>query len=312
MFDFITIDQQGTIMPTRLPSTKALYAFVVTAEELNFTAAANRLNLTQGAVSRQISSLEQQLDVALFHRHARGLSLTSKGAEFLPLVEHTLNHLQRSIEHIAHEKRKIKLKVPSCITSWLLPKLMNFQQQNPEIDVELTSTIKHSVNFASEPFDAAIGYGDLDTFSQQDQQLHYHLLFEEILTPVCAPTLLGEHLSLQVSLLKQQTWLHATPEKSDWKLWLKAWAAEQKQPEWTALEGKKNQHFATLDLSVNAAMQGFGIAIGDTMLAQADIELGRLIAPCQLNVRSGKGYYFIRPKSQINNNIECLMDELLK
>lgn len=299
-------------MPTRLPSTKALYAFVVTAEELNFTAAANRLNLTQGAVSRQILSLEQQLDVALFHRHARGLSLTSKGTEFLPLVEHALNHLQRSIEHIAHDKRKIKLKVPSCITSWLLPKLMNFQQQNPEIDVELTSTIKHSVNFASEPFDAAIGYGDLDTFNQQDQPLHYHLLFEEILTPVCAPTLLDKQQPLQANILEQQTWLHATPEKSDWTLWLKAWAAEQNQPEWATLKGKKNQHFATLDLSVNAAMQGFGIAIGDTILAQADIELGRLIAPCQLKVRSGKGYYFIRPKSQINNNIERLMGELLK
>ena len=124
--------------------------------------------------------------------------------------------------------------------------------------------------------------------------------------------MLDKYQPLQASILEQQTWLHATPEKSDWKLWLKAWAAEQNQPEWSTLKGKKNQYFATLDLSVNAAMQGFGMAIGDTILAQADIDLGRLIAPCQLKVRSGKGYYFIRPKSQINSNIERLMDELLK
>lgn len=298
-------------MQTRLPSTKALYAFVVTAEELNFTAAANRLNLTQGAVSRQILSLEQQLDVALFHRHARGLSLTSKGSEFLPLVEHTLNHLQRSIEHIAHDKRKIKLKVPSCITSWLLPRLMNFQQKNPEIEVELTSTINHSVNFTSEPFDAAIGYGDHESFVKQDDHLYHHLLFEEILTPVCAPSITANPEEMTANWLGQQTWLHATPEKSDWKLWLKAWASDQQQPEWTILKGKKNQHFATLDLSVNAAIQGFGIAIGDTVLAKPDIELGRLIALCQFSVCSGKGYYFIRPKSQMNSNIERLMEELL-
>ncbi|MFH0258246.1 LysR substrate-binding domain-containing protein [Vibrio rumoiensis] len=298
-------------MLTRLPSTKALYAFVVTAEELNFTAAANRLNLTQGAVSRQILSLEQLLGIALFHRHARGLSLTSKGTEFLPLVEHTLNHLQHSIEHIAHDKRKIKLKVPSCITSWLLPRLMNFQQQNPEIDVELTSTINHSVNFTSEPFDAAIGYGDLKTMTQQDNHLQHHLLFEEILTPVCAPSIISDQEEIATSWLEHQTWLHATPGKSDWKLWLKAWATEQEQPEWAVLQGKKNQHFATLDLSVNAAIQGFGIAIGDTVLAKPDIELGKLIAPCQFSVRSGKGYFFIRPKAQVNSNIERLMTELL-
>ncbi|WP_086980676.1 LysR family transcriptional regulator [Vibrio aphrogenes] len=301
-------------MYQKLPSMKELHAFFVTAETLNFTAAANRLNVTQGAVSRQILSLENRLGVTLFHRHARGLSLTAKGAEWLPFVEQTLSYLQRSIEHIAHDKQKIKLKAPSCITTWLLPKLMNFQQNHPDVDVELTSSIKHNVNFSSEPFDAAIGYGNLDALQNQGHDLRFSKLFDEVLTPVCTPSMLNEHGTLDT--LAQQTWLHATPEQSDWRLWLKALAQQQQDPSLGQLKGKKNQHFATLDLSVNAAIHGFGLAIGDITLASQDLKLGRLATPYSLHVPSGKAYYFICPNASHNHkgnllNIEYLLTALL-
>ncbi|WP_105901623.1 LysR family transcriptional regulator [Vibrio gangliei] len=298
----------------KLPTIKELHSFIITAEELNFTAAANRLNVTQGAVSRQILSLEKRLNVDLFHRHARGLSLTAKGTEFLPFVEHTLNYLHRSIEHVAHDKQKIKLKAPSCITTWLLPKLMDFQQNHPEVDVELTSSIKHNVNFATEPFDAAIGYGNFEELQTQDSTLAYNKLFDEILTPVCT-----NQMTLAMNNihdLEKQTWLHATEQQTDWRLWLSALAIQENALSLNQLKGKKNQHFATLDLSVNAAMHGFGIAIGDIKLAAQDIELGRLRAPFSLQVASGKGYYFIRPKTSHHSSsqaahIEHLLAALL-
>lgn len=70
-------------MQTRLPSTKNLQAFLATAQHLNFTHAAEALNMTQGAISRQIQSIESLMGVALFYRQARGLALTPEGAKFI-------------------------------------------------------------------------------------------------------------------------------------------------------------------------------------------------------------------------------------
>ena len=304
--------QTRDAMFSRLPSTKELHAFLITAEEQNFTAAAQRLNLTQGAVSRQIGSLEQKLDVTLFQRHARGLTLTTKGHTFMASVESILNQLQRAVEQISYDKQKLKLKAPSCITPWLLPKLMNFQQAHPEIDVELTSTIKHQINFTAESFDAAIGYGD---YSRNSENLLADLLFEEVLTPMCSPDLLTgqrENESFDLANLSALTWLHATPQKSDWDLWLTHASKALQQPQLIHLTGAKNQHFATLDLSVNAAIQQFGITIGDVTLAQQEIELGRLVTPHPLQITSGKGYYLVRPKSTENESLNRLIAWLCK
>lgn len=298
-------------MSHRLPSTKELHAFVITAEELNFTSAAQRLNLTQGAVSRQILALEQRLEISLFQRHARGLYLTEKGAEFLPLIETALNQIQRAVEKISHDKHTIRLKAPSCITSWLLPKLMQFQQTHPDIDVELTSSINHKVNFSTEHFDAAIGYGELDKLPKLDHQLSSELLFEEKLTPMCSPSLLTGSSPLTLETFADVTWLHATPDQSDWKLWLKQLSNNLHRPEITSMRAKQNQHFATLNLSINAAIQGFGMAIGDVTLAKTELAMGRLTTPHSLAVSSGKGYFLMRPKSSFNPNLERLINELL-
>ena len=104
--------------------------------------------------------------------------------------------------------------------------------------------------------------------------------------------------------MKAFTWLHATPQKSDWALWLK----QAQSPKLTA---EQNQHFATLDLSVSAAIQGFGIAIGDVTLAKRDLESGRLVAPHPLTVASGNSYYLVRPKTMQNPSLELLIKWLV-
>jgi LysR family glycine cleavage system transcriptional activator len=288
-------------MKSRLPSTKALQTFLVTANHLNFTLAAKVLNVTQGAISRQIISLEELLKVQLFHRHARGLTLSSQGREFLPLVEEALDQIHNAVQHISNDKPIIKLKVPSCITTWLLPKIMTFQEAYPEVNVELTSSINHHINFATESFDAAICYG----VAPKEKTLMSNLLFQECLTPVCAPSLLAtDKTNLSTEEINKLTWLHATPQKSDWLLWL----AKAKS---NALPAKQNQHFATLDLAVSAAIQGFGISIGDLTLAKLDLESGRLVAPHELSVTSGKGYYFVHPKASHNPSLALLIAWLL-
>jgi len=285
-------------MNNRTPTMKELQSFLVTAQQLNFTAAAQVLNITQGAVSRQIISLEERLKVRLFNRHARGLTLTSKGLEFLPLIENAMGQIHRAVDQVSNDKRQIKLKAPSCITSWLLPKLMSFQQAYPEVDVELTSAIKHNVNFASESFDAAICYGK----QPKQNDLSAFLLFDELLSPMCSPKLLNSQTStLGADEMANYTWLHATPQKSDWKLWLD-------HCDDTSAISEQDQHFATLDLAVSAAIQGFGIAVGDIALAKQDLDSGRLIMPNPKIVTSGNGYFLVRPTNIQNPSLNLLFE----
>ncbi|MCL6417659.1 LysR substrate-binding domain-containing protein [Aestuariirhabdus sp. Z084] len=281
-------------MLKRLPSFRELQTFVVTAEHLNFTHAATALSLTQSAVSRQVIALEQQLGVSLFNRHARGLSLTVQGMRFLPQVEQALATLTHAMDGLLADDDRIPVKAPTCIMPWLLPRLISFRSRYPQLEIELTSTVRHGINFATEHFHAAILYGQAD-----EPGLEYHLLFDEVLTPMCSPELIeGNHIPNRQQLC-QLTWLHASDNQHDWQLWLQA-------AQLAGLSAEHNQHFDTLDLATNAALQGFGITIGDLTLSAPELSQGRLIAPFNTRVRSGKAYYLVYPEQQSGDpNLQC-------
>jgi len=226
----------------------------------------------------------------------------------VPLIQDTIQQLQSALSQIATSPSKIRLNAPSCITSWLLPKLLSFQQHYPDIDVELTSTIKHVFEPTFDPFDAVITYGK----KPKQNSIISQLLFNEQLTPVCNPQVIEPSHKVTKSnhfikpfKLSEYTWLHANSEQSDWKLWLEFIGSKE-------LAGKKNQQFATLDQSMNAAIQGFGIAIGDITLADQDVQLGRLARVSQDTVFSGNGYFFLQPKSRQNTSLTTLIEWLLK
>ncbi|OBT16943.1 transcriptional regulator [Vibrio sp. UCD-FRSSP16_10] len=291
-------------MKSRLPSTKNLQIFLATAEHLNFTHAAQAMNMTQGAISRQIQSLEALMGTALFYRQARGLSLTAEGNKLIPLAEDILNRLRKAVVEVTERSNRIKLNAPSCVTSWLLPRLMSFQQDYPDIEVELTSSIKHQSLPNFESFDLVIVYGrPLYSLSVTE-----HVLFEEKLTPVCAPQLwnqiIGERSNWHDRDLTQFTWLHANPMYSDWGLWL-----EKKGD--VMQKGKRNQIFSTLDQAMNAALHGFGIAVGDITLADEDLKLNRLMRPYPEHVVSGQSYYLLRPKEAQSTAIDDFLRWLL-
>jgi len=284
-----------------LPSTKTLQAFLATAEHLNFTRAANALNLTQGAISRQILSLEEMLGVKLFFRHARGLSLTQQGLQFIPHAEDVLHRLRIAVEEVSSTPSTIKLNAPSCVASWLLPRLMAFQDAHPDIDVELTSTIKHHVEPNFNLFDVAIMYAKTPKLPS----VISHQLFEECLTPLCRPELIeGASLGSDLEPLTRLTWLHANSEQSDWTLWLNHIGQR-------GLYSKSNQHFSTLDQTMNAAQQGFGIAVGDITLAEQDLATHRLVKPFDETVLSGYSYYFLYPKQSDNPMLDILQHWLV-
>jgi LysR family transcriptional regulator, glycine cleavage system transcriptional activator len=134
----------------RLPPLPALHTFWVTAQCCNFTRAAEQLHITQGAVSRQIAGLESHLGYALFQRQARGLSLTEEGREWSLRVQQVFGLIGEAVEHIGSRRATLQLKASTCVMRWLLPRLMQWQRERPDVPVELTTTVAYTVDFRRE------------------------------------------------------------------------------------------------------------------------------------------------------------------
>ena len=281
----------------RLPPLPALHMFWVTAQCCNFTRAAEQLHITQGAVSRQIAGLESHLGYALFQRQARGLSLTEEGREWSLRAQQVFGLIGEAVEQIGSRRQTLQLKASTCVMRWLLPRLMQWQKERPDVPVELTTTVAYTVDFRREQFDAAVIYAPI-----AEQSAEARHLFDEQLTPVCAPALLDVlHTPAD---LQQQGLLHPTRDERDWALWLSAAN--------TRLSNlSQGHHFETLDLAMTVASQGSGVAIGDSALIGEDVKAGRLVMPFELRVPTGMGYYLVSPPgSKPSAGLEALMDWL--
>ncbi|WP_345827556.1 LysR substrate-binding domain-containing protein [Erwinia sp. HDF1-3R] len=267
-------------MPRRPLPLNAIHAFIVTARHLNLTHAARELCITQGAVSRKIAALENWLGFPLFERHARGLRLTVQGSSLLPSFKSGFEQIAQAAEQASTRHTTLRLKAPTCAMRWLVPRLVALEQARPELHVALTTTVDHGSGLGH--FDAAILYGAPSVAGYR--------LFDEVLTPVMAPSLLPAG-GLSFEDLTRFTFLHPTADGRDWALWL----AGRRQ----ALMMKRNQHFDTMDLAIGAAIQGFGVTIADITLIQSDLAMGRLVAPFRETVKTGAVYSLIqRPEEE--------------
>jgi LysR family glycine cleavage system transcriptional activator len=285
----------------RLPPLPALHTFMITAQCCNFTRAADLLHITQGAVSRQIAGLESHLGYPLFQRQARGLSLTAQGRELYPRIQQVFNLIDEAVEHVGAKREALQLKAPTCMMRWLLPRLLQWQKERPDVPVELTTTVQHAVDFRREEFDAAVVYGT------EPSSGAFHHLFDEQLTPVCSAQLLNGAAPLKTHAdLEQHMLLHPTRDERDWEAWLKAAGARVSNI-------GKGQHFDTLDLAMSVASQGTGVAIGDWSLIGEDLSAGRLVMPFELKVRTGQAYYLVYPqRPEPSSQLRELMDWLVE
>ncbi|MCS2148153.1 LysR family transcriptional regulator [Scandinavium manionii] len=251
----------------------AIETFLVTARHLNLTHAAKELCLTQGAVSRKIATLEAWFGFPLFERLARGLRLSPQGSALYPELMTSFNQMVMVAEQARQQQTVVRLKAPTCAMRWLVPRLVDIEQRFPDMQIALTTTTEHSVNFKTEPFDAAIVFGTHMNAGD--------LLFEESLTPVVS------HRLADNTQFSGMTFLHPTRDKTDWSLWL----AQLPVPLTSAMQ--KNQHFDTMDLAITAAIQGFGVAIADETLVEEDLLSGRLVRPYALSVKTGASYRLV-------------------
>jgi LysR family transcriptional regulator, glycine cleavage system transcriptional activator len=275
----------------RLPSLNSLRAFEAAARHLSFTHAASELNVTQTAISHQIKRLEEELGIPLFVRSNRSLALTSQARDYLPLVRAAFDDLRLATDRLFRKDDGKVLTVStlaSLAAKWLLPRLSAFQEAHPGIDVRITTSTS-LVDFESGDVDAAIRYGRGHWPGVRAEWLMADELF-----PVCSPTLLQGSKPLRCPEdLAHHTLLHTSGGyDDDWRLWLTA--AELP----AAISKQSGLSFDLIFMTIQAAIDGFGIALGRTSYVQDDIVKGRLVVPFKIALPSDAGFYLVTPEGR--------------
>lgn len=288
---------------SRLPPLYALRAFESASRQLSFTRAAKELNITQSAISRHIKTLEQDLGCLLFERKGPNLKLTPTGLILAKDLSSAFADMQGVCDLVRSGRGCLRLKAPSTLTMrWLMGAIEAHRVATGENRVQLTSVWMDIdfVDFRAEPYDCAVLLADGEFPGDCDCVR----LFDEWLVPVCAPRYQSA-LDGKDPIFSGDGLLHASQDCRDWRLWLDR-IGRLAEVNWHA--GKR---FETLDAGISAAVQGYGVAIGDLSLVQEQIASGQLVFANRAVVRSGLSYYLVWPRrSEAHDALAGLREHL--
>ncbi|MBK5341031.1 LysR family transcriptional regulator [Pseudomonas sp. TH49] len=278
-------------MRRKIPSTTALISFEAAARHESFTKAAEELSLTQGAICRQISSLEEFLSVELFRRSRRGVKLTEAGLSYSRRVATQLDAVERDTLSVMGQQgtNVIELAVvPTFGTQWLLPRLKDFQLKHPEVTVNLTNRTRPFL-FADTDFDAAIYFGDADWSGTES-----HRLMGENPMPVCSPALLGSKKHLTPNEIAELPLLQQTTRPYAWRQWFNSLNLNIPRD----MTGLRYELFSML---AQAAMHDMGIALIPPFLIQRELAEKRLVIANPSALSSIKAYYLMIPERKVES-----------
>ena len=278
-------------MRRKIPSTTALISFEAAARHESFTKAAKELSLTQGAICRQIASLEDFLGVELFRRSRRGVKLTEAGLSYSRRVATQLDAVERDTLSVMGQQgaNVIELAVvPTFGTQWLLPRLKDFQHQHPEVTVNLTNRTRPFL-FADTDFDAAIYFGDADWSGTES-----HRLMGEYPMPVCSPALLGKRTHLTPAAISELPLLQQTTRPYAWRQWFNSQQLNVPRD----MTGPRYELFSML---AQAAMHDMGIALIPPFLIQRELKEQQLVIANPLALSSIKAYYLMIPERKVES-----------
>lgn len=281
-----------------LPPLNALRAFEATARLGTMTAAAHELHVTQVAITRQIATLEEALHTKLFVRDARRVRLTDAGRSLFDAVSKSFRELQCTVESINGTTQKHLLKVcgyTNFTMRWLIPRLPNFREAHPDIDIQLRSSMD-AVDFERSDLDVAIRSGSGDW-----PDWHCTLLAPIDLIPVCSPTLAGAgagDAQAFVRQLRAHKLLHSSARPDDWARWLDV-------ADVPGVDPHSGISFDNGSLAYQAAIEGVGVAIAQRVLVEEDLRSGRLVAPIDLAVSSGESYFLVVPDRRLSPKVKA-------
>jgi LysR family transcriptional regulator, glycine cleavage system transcriptional activator len=308
-------------MSERLPPLNALKAFESAARYLSLKRAAHELNVTPAAVSHQVKALEDYLGVKLFRRMNRALELTAAARAALPKLSAGFESLAQAVAAMGPQPDSGQLTVsvaPSFAARWLMPRLHRFFAAHPEVDVRISARTRllnrggqgDAVERATiekwlEESDVAILYGHGDYPGYRVDKL-----LTLTIAPLCSPQLLqGENALRHPQGLRFQTLVHDdSGARYDgvafWDVWLSAAGVE-------GVDTSRGSHFSQPVLALEAASDVLGVVATFPVLATAELAVGRLILPFELQVKLQSAYYLVSSDTAVRPVVIAFRDWLL-
>lgn len=254
----------------RLPPLRTLAAFEAAARNLSFQKAAAELNVTPPAISQQIRALEEFLGISLFRRLNRRILLSEAGEMYYASVGAAFGMMTTTTERVRrhlHPEMLIIRSAPSFAAKWLLPRLPDFIARHRGLQVRLDAS-NEKTDFAHEAVDLEIRAGAGDWTG-----LHVEALPRESVAPLASPALVERHgLQRPEDLMAGVPLIHSVKCPADWEMWFRA----NGLPTMATRDGVS---FDRSFMSIDAAANGFGVALDSETLAQEELRTGRLVVP---------------------------------
>ena len=275
---------------SRLPPLNAIKAFEAAARLGSFTRAAEELNVTHGAVSRQVRLLEDWLGTRLFLRTSRNAVPTQVGKDLLAEAGPALDRLAAVSQRLREPTPAAQLlrvsALPTFAMRWLIPRLPEFQRDHPGLELRIVTASTPAEQFRMDV--EAVISGP----SRQSGWVGKPFLREARL-PVLSPDLMEKSPLQTPSDLERHTLLHAATLREAWPRWLAAANIPDLKP-------AREQVFEHFYFAIQAALEGLGVIVGPVALIADELRAGRLLAPIAQPVLTTRGYFFYAPEPSSN------------
>lgn len=290
-------------MPSRPLPLTALRAFDAAARHMSFALAAQELNVTPAALSFQIKSLEEHLGMPVFRRLNRAIELTDAGKRLAPGCQTGFSELGRAWAETLRMRDGSALTItagPAFTTKWLAPRLYQFAQSHPEIDLRFDASLR-LLDLERDQVDIAIRFSAV---APQQSTIWSHPFDREWLTPVMTPELARQFPTMadlrHAPLVSDQS-LEFLPTPCGWNDWFKVAGLPTVEA-----TGPK---FSQADHAIDAAMTGGGVVLGRRSLIAQDLASGRLVAPYDVHLDTGARFFVLcRRGEETRPQIKAFLD----
>lgn len=275
-------------MNRKLPPFPALRAFEAAARHNSFTAAADELHVTHGAISRQVAAFEAWVGVQVFHRNGKRVRLTEDGRRYLSKVQDAFDSIAAATDQLRDTGVVHVLRVnalPTFAMKWLLPRLSQFQRMAPNVELRLATSNEPVERLDS--FDVAVRRGPAHWPNCASGQF-----LDESEIPVCSPALLQRLPIHTADDLARHVLLHSDTRPDAWHHWLQAAGVKAKC--------RKKQSFDHFYLALQAAVDGLGVALGPLPLLDEELASGRLVTPLEGPRIDARGYWWVARREVAN------------
>ncbi|MEI1682966.1 LysR substrate-binding domain-containing protein [Acinetobacter baumannii] len=272
-----------------LPPMNSLIVFEAAARHLSFTKAANELNVTQGAISRQIRQLEEYLGKELFLRVNRNISLTPTGMQYYQTIYSALLDVAKATAEIKKWQGEHQITVATTnamAALWLLPKVAAFQQNNEGVDLRILTTESIS-DLHKMDFDLALFYCRIPP-----AEMRVTTLFPEEVFPVCSPNYLAQFKEdSSPEEIFGKALLYLDDSQKDWITWTE-WFEAVNYP---VVKPKNRVNINNYPMLLQAAINGQGVALAWGSLVDDYLQSGALVRPVETVLRTQANFSMLEP-----------------